>query len=309
MTQAIRISRRGMGALLGLGMLLVLGLGLWLSLGRPLHEPTLEFSGDEAYLHVSAQMNFGPRVTGSVANLAAGNYIAAQLAKYGWETEFQSFTYQDTPVRSIIGRANRGAGPIIIVGAHYDSRRIADRDKIHPDQPVPGANDGASGVAVLLELARVLNLKKTPYEIWLAFFDAEDDGGLDGWNWIVGSTYMAEHLTVAPQAMILVDMVGDSDQQFYIERNSDPALSNQIWAVAAKQGYADFFIPQPRYALLDDHIPFEQHGIPAVDIIDFSYGPGNSYWHTTADTIDKVSPASLERVGRTLVAFLQTTSK
>ena len=309
MTQAIRISRRGMGALLGLGMLLVLGLGLWLSLGRPLHEPTLEFSGDEAYLHVSAQMNFGPRVTGSVANLAAGNYIAAQLAKYGWETEFQSFTYQDTPVRSIIGRANRGAGPIIIVGAHYDSRRKADQDKVYPDQPVPGANDGASGVAVLLELARVLNLKKTPHEVWLAFFDGEDDGGLDGWDWIVGSTYMADYLTVNPQAMVLLDMVGDADQQFFIERNSDAALSKEIWELAAKLGYSASFVPQPRYALLDDHVPFARRGIPAADIIDFDYGPGNSYWHTTADTIDKVSPVSLERVGRTLVAFLQTAPK
>jgi Zn-dependent M28 family amino/carboxypeptidase len=158
-------------------------------------------------------------------------------------------------------------------------------------------------------LARVLDLKKIPNEIWLAFFDAEDDGGLDGWDWIVGSSYMAEHLTATPQAMILLDMVGDADQQFYFDQNSDAALSSQIWSVAAKLGYGSYFIPQGRWAMLDDHTPFAQRGIPSVDIIDFDYGPSNSYWHTTADTIDKISPASLEHVGRTLVAFLQTASK
>jgi glutaminyl-peptide cyclotransferase len=304
----MRKTRLSLSILLGIGLITLIGLAMWLTVRRASEVP-LQFSGAQAFLQVSAQMDFGPRVTGSPANLTAGNYIGAQLEKYRWETEFQSFTYRDTPVRSIIGRANRGAGPIIIVGAHYDSRRRADQDKNHPNEPVPGANDGASGVGVLLELARVLDLKKTPYEVWLAFFDAEDNGGLDGWDWIVGSSYMAEHLTVTPQAMILVDMVGDADQQFYFDRNSSAKLSDQIWTTAAKLGYGAFFIPQARWAMLDDHIPFAQRGIPAVDIIDFDYGPNNSYWHTTADTLDKVSPASLEHVGRTLVAFLQTANK
>jgi glutaminyl-peptide cyclotransferase len=304
----MRSSRRALVVLCALGLAALITGGLWMSVPQRTQEH-LQFSGAQAYRQVSAQIEFGPRVTGSAANLAAGNYIEAQLRKYGWVTEFQSFTYKDAPVRSIIARANQGVGPIIILGAHYDSRRRADQDKNQPSEPVPGANDGASGVAVLLELARVLNLKQTPYEIWLAFFDAEDNGGLDGWDWIVGSTYMAKHLTVAPQAMILLDMVGDADQQFYFDRNSDAALSAQIWEVAAKQGYVDYFIPEARWAMLDDHTPFAQHGIPAVDIIDFDYGPSNSYWHTTADTVDKVDPGSLERVGRTLAAFLQTANK
>ncbi len=303
----MRITRRLIGILLGIGI--VLAAGLLLLRPHVQAQPPAEFSGDHAYHHVSVQMSFGPRVTGSAANAQAGDYIAAQMKKYGWETEFQSFTYMQTPVRSIIARANRGAGPIIILGAHYDSRRRADQDKTRPNDPVPGANDGASGVAVLLELARVLDLKKTPYEVWMAFFDAEDNAGLDGWSGLVGSTYMAQHLTVTPQAMILLDMVGDADQQFYFDRNSNAALSSQIWSVAAKLGYGGYFIPQARWAMLDDHIPFAQRGIAAVDIIDFSYGPNNSYWHTTADTIDKVSAASLERVGRTVEAFLQTASK
>jgi Zn-dependent M28 family amino/carboxypeptidase len=156
-------------------------------------------------------------------------------------------------------------------------------------------------VAVLLELARSLDLEHVPNEIWLAFFDAEDNGGLDGWDWIAGSRYMAQNLTAEVEAMILVDMVGDADQQIYFDRNSDALLSERVWREAAALGYGGTFIPEPRYAMLDDHIPFRDLGIPAIDIIDFDY----PYWHTTEDTADKVSAASLERVGRTVEAFLE----
>jgi Zn-dependent M28 family amino/carboxypeptidase len=137
--------------------------------------------------------------------------------------------------------------------------------------------------------------------VWLAFFDAEDNGRLDGWDWIVGSQYMADHLTVDPAAMILVDMVGDADQQFYLEGNSDAILQAKLWTTAANLGYGQHFVPVIRYTMIDDHIPFRSRGIPAVDIIDFDY----PYWHTTADTADKVSALSLERVGRTLETYLE----
>jgi glutaminyl-peptide cyclotransferase len=292
----------GLLALLLAGLLL---LGLWRLRPQPA-TPQL-FSGDRAYAHVLAQMRLGPRVVGTEADTRAGDYIYNQLQQAGWSAEFQAFQYQNTPVRNVIGRANVGKGPIVIVGAHYDSRRRADQDPQHPDVPVPGANDGAPGVAVLLELARVLDLRQAPNEIWLAFFDAEDDGDLgDGWDWLVGSSYMAAHLTVQPRAMILLDMVGDADQQFYYEQTSDPALMRNLWATAAGLGYSQYFIPTPRWSMLDDHTPFLQRGIPAVDVIDFDYGPNNSYWHTTLDTADKVSAASLEHVGRTMAAFLQS---
>ncbi len=282
---------------------LILALLWWLGL-LPVRTAS-QFDGQKALAHVAAQMQFGPRVTASAANLAAGDYIAAHLRQSGWQVEFQPFEYQGTAARNIIARANAGRGPVIILGAHYDSRRRADQDPQRPTEPVPGANDGASGVAILLELARSLDRGKVPNEIWLAFFDAEDNGGLDGWAWIVGSTYMAQHLDVQPKAMILVDMVGDTDQQIYLEGNSDPVLSAQIWATAANLGYGQHFLPLPRFTMEDDHIPFRNMGIPAVDIIDFDY----PYWHTTADTADKVSADSLERVGRTLAAFLQTPDK
>ncbi len=260
------------------------------------------FSGRRAYAHVTAQMKLGPRVTGSAANVAAGNYIADQLQKAGWSVEFQPFVYKDTPARNVVARANVGRGPVIVLGAHYDSRRQADRDPLHPTEPVPGADDGASGVAVLLELAHTLDVRTIPHELWLAFFDAEDNGGLDGWDWIVGSTYMADHLTVQPEAMILVDMVGDADQRFYFDSNSDPGLSAQVWATATRLGYGEHFIPVARWAMTDDHIPFARRGIPALDIIDFDY----PYYHTTGDTADKVSAQSLERIGRVLEAYLET---
>ena len=282
---------------------IVVGLGLRL-IWFPTQAPQLQpgtFDGERAYRHVMAQMAFGPRITGSEGNRKAGDYIVEQLTGARWLTGFQEFTYQNASCRNVIGRANVGKGPVIIVGAHYDTRRWSDQDPDHPRDPVPGANDGASGVAVLLELARTLNLQRVRYEIWLVFFDAEDNGGINGWNWIVGSTYMASNLSIRPQAMILVDMVGDVEQQIYFDGSSDRALSEKIWSIAARLGYGKHFLPQVRWYVVDDHTPFMQLGIPAVNVIDLDY----AYWHTTADTIDKVSSDSLERVGRTIQVFLE----
>ena len=286
---------------LGLGSALLSGIALlvaWLAFGQ---SAALTFSGDEAFKHAAAQMEFGPHPTGSEAHRLTGDYILRQLQEQDWQTETQEFTYKDTPVRNIIGKAAVGQGPVIIVGAHYDTRRRADQDSASPDAPVPGANDGASGVAVLLELARVLDTRDLKNEVWLAFFDAEDNGRLDEWEWIVGSSYTANSLTVQPQAMILADMIGDADQQIYLDANSDQVLLGELFDIAAGLGYAANFIPEPKWAMLDDHTPFAQRGIPAVDLIDFDY----PHWHTTADTLDKISPASLERVGRVIEVYLE----
>jgi glutaminyl-peptide cyclotransferase len=266
--------------------------------------PRPAFSGDEAYKHVSAQTNLGPRPTGSEAGWKTGDYIVEQLKQSGWQVETQEFEYQGVKARNIIGK--RGSGPLAILGAHYDTRRQADND---PDpakrtQPVMGANDGASGVAVLLEMARTLDVTQTQREIWLTFFDAEDNGRLDHWDWIAGSTYMAQNLTVTPTVMILLDMIGDTDQQLYWDRNSDPRLNEGLWQTAARLGFAQEFIPQYKWTMIDDHIPFAQRGIPSIDLIDFDY----PYWHTTQDTADKVGPRSLERIGRTVSTWLEQTS-
>ena len=260
---------------------------------------TLQFDGDNAQTLVQKQLELGPRSTGSKAGRQAGELILQTLESAGWEVSTQEFTYRATDGRNLLGKA--GSGPLIILGAHYDTRFRADRDKSAPDEPVPGANDGASGVAVLLELARVLDTTRLNHTVWLAFFDAEDNGGLDGWEWIIGSRLFASKLTEKPEAVVIVDLVGDADQQIYFDRNSDPDLSAHLWAIAASLSYEQNFIPQPRYAMLDDHTPFAELGIPAVDIIDFDY----PYWHTTQDTLDKISPESLERVGRVLQVWLE----
>ncbi|MGC8786816.1 MAG: M28 family peptidase [Anaerolineae bacterium] len=259
----------------------------------------VQFDGKKAYQHVLRQCAFGPRPTGSEENRQTGDYIIAELQKQGWITEVQEFIYQGIHARNIIGA--RGRGPLIILGAHYDTRPIADRDPVDMNQPILGANDGASGVAVLLELARTLNLNKAGVQVWLAFFDAEDRGNINGWPFSVGASYMAQNLSVRPEAVVVVDMIGDSEQEIFWERNSDEPLMRTLWAIAADLGYEAYFVPQYRYAIIDDHLPFRQQGLAAVDIIDFDY----PYWHTTEDTPDKVSPESLLRVGRVLETWIE----
>lgn len=253
------------------------------------------FDGDHAYADVQTQVDMGPRTPGSAGHAQVREWMRAELESAGWIVEVHESERLGNPIYNII--AKRGEEPPqIILGAHYDTRFIADHD---PDeakrtQPVPGANDGASGVAVLLELARTLPDDTVP--TWLVFFDTEDNGRIEGWDWILGSRAFVEEVPVSPQAVVIVDMVGDADLNLYYERNSDPAIRAEIWAMAEQLGYGEVFIQTEKHSMIDDHTPFLEKGIPAVDIIDFDY----PYWHTTEDTPDKVSPASLHAVGDTL---------
>jgi len=132
--------------------------------------------------------------------------------------------------------------------------------------------------------------------VWLVFFDAEDNGRIEGWDWILGSRAFVEEVEVSPRAMVLVDMIGDADLNIYLEKNSDEKIRAEIWLTAEELGYGDQFINEEKFSMLDDHTPFLEKGIPAVDIIDFDY----PYWHTVSDTTDKVSAESLHAVGDTL---------
>lgn len=263
-----------------------------------------EFDSQQAHAFVAEQLSFGPRIPGSPGHAQVISWISAELESAGWPVELQRFSYQGVALTNIIAAAPGGADPWIILGAHFDTRPVADRDSAEPGQPVPGANDGASGVAVLLGLAHALPAGSLPCEVWLAFFDAEDSGGISGWEWFVGSRYMAENLPGEPEAVIIVDMVGDADLQLYLERNSDPELSASIWETGAELGQESFIL-QPKHTIQDDHIPFLRRGIPAVDIIDFDY----PYWHTTEDTLDKISARSLHQVGVTLRTWLSRQCK
>ncbi len=257
------------------------------------------FDGERARAAVADQVALGPRVPGTDAHERAGDYILANLQAAGLETETQVFTDQGISLRNLVGRAGAAHGPLVILGAHYDTRPVADRDPTDPSVPTPGANDGASGVAVLLELARVLPVDSFGFRLWLVFFDAEDGGGLPGGEWIVGSRAFAASLGERPGAVIVVDMVGDADLQLPHEARSDEALSTAIWETAARLG-SPAFVAQPGSSILDDHVPFLELGIPAVDIIDIDY----PYWHTREDTLDKVSAESLAQVGWTLQTWL-----
>ncbi len=259
------------------------------------------FLGEEALELAADQMDFGNRIPGSDAHYQTGEWIAAKLEASGWAVTIQAFEHQGIQLRNIVGKTDERMSPgPIILGAHYDTRPHADLDPHDSSLPVPGANDGASGVAVLLELARVLEIQEGTHPVWLVFFDGEDSGNINGWDWIVGSTYFVEQLTIQPEAVVIVDMVGDKDLQLYYERNSERELAQEIWRIASEEGHAAF-IQTGRYAMIDDHTPFLLASIPAVDIIDFDY----QFWHTTEDTLDKISASSLEQVGRTLQQWVE----
>ncbi|NTW08919.1 MAG: M28 family peptidase [Anaerolineaceae bacterium] len=253
------------------------------------------FNGSRAYADIQAQMSFGPRTPGSAGHSKTVGWIQSELKAAGWTSEIQISTQMGHAIRNIIAKRDNEP-PMILVGAHYDTRIVADQDPDPQKQnaPVPGANDGASGVAVLLELARTLPQETVP--VWLVFFDAEDNGRIDGWDWLLGSRAFVEEFDGSPNAVVVVDMVGDTDLNLYYEKNSDMNIRAEIWKIAADLGYEEAFLAREKYSILDDHIPFLESGIPAVNIIDIDY----PYWHTTEDTLDKVSEDSLQKVGDTL---------
>lgn len=259
----------------------------------------VSFDSTRAYADVQTQVDFGPRIPGTEGHAQIRAWIQTELESAGWIVEVQETERMGHPIFNIIAKRNDTA-PQIILGAHYDTRMIADHDPkpANLTKPVPGANDGASGVAVLLEMARSLPEDTVP--VWLVFFDTEDNGRIDGWDWILGSHAFAEETAVRPEAVVIVDMIGDADLNIYLEKNSNVAIRTEIWSIAAQLGHDDKFINEEKYSMLDDHTPFLEAGIPAVDIIDFDY----PYWHTTEDTPDKVSAESLGAVGETLLNWI-----
>jgi Zn-dependent M28 family amino/carboxypeptidase len=283
-----------------IGLLFTISIGWYVLAFLTQQEPvSIQFDGQRAYANVKTQVGFGARFPGSDGHAKVQAWMREELVNAGWQVEIQESEVMGHPVQNIV--AKRGSdNPQIILGAHYDSRMFADNDPSPANHslPVPGANDGASGVAVLLELARVLPNDSVP--IWLVFFDAEDNGNIQGWDWILGSREFVKNNPVQPKAVVVVDMVGDADLNIYKERNSNPDLTDKIWGVAESLGYEKIFIPTYKFSMLDDHTPFLQAGIPAVDLIDFDY----PFWHTVQDTPDMVSAASLQAVGDTLQVWV-----
>lgn len=279
---------------------------------RFLEEPSQDavtpgvFDAERAFQDVVTQVGFGPRFPGSPGHAQVREWLVDLLTQSGWqprELEGDFFGQQVFNIEACRGSSQDAREGYVLIGAHYDTRMYADKDPdlSQRDQPVPGANDGASGVAVLTELARVLP-QNIPTRLCLVFFDAEDNGRIGEWEWAAGARFYAAQMSEIPDAVIIVDMVGDFNQYFPVEQNSTPGLVEEIWEVAAGLGIESFSQEQGK-RILDDHVPFLELGIPAVDIIDLDY----PYWHTTADTPDKVSPQSLENVGDVLLEWLLST--
>jgi len=262
------------------------------------------FDSRRAFRHIERMCKIGPRPVGTDANREAADYIISELGAQGWEVEEQELAHRNEPVRNVLGK--KGNGPLIIIGTHYDTRPLADKDPADRSRPVMGANDGGSGVGVLLELARCLDASATSQaEIWLAFFDAENMGDVQGWDYSVGAAHMADSLLSSgrqrPAYVIVIDMVGDENQQIYYEWSSVLWLQEKIWGIADDLGYSAQFIAKHRYDTLNDHTPFLRWGIPAALIVDLDY----PYWGTRYDTLDKISQDSLRRVGEVLEQLLE----
>jgi Zn-dependent M28 family amino/carboxypeptidase len=257
------------------------------------------FDENRAFQDAQTQLSFGVRYPGSIGHAKTQDWIVAELEKNNWQVQLFEYPYFDMTITNIVAHRD-GTAPHILFGAHYDTRLLADQDPNDPQEPVLGANDGASGVAVLIELARVIP-ENIPNEITLAFFDFEDQGGIGQYQWIAGSTALAGDSEFnLPDQVIIVDMIGDKDLNVYMDRNSDPALTAEVWQAAQKLGYEGYIIPEGKYSMLDDHVPFKNQNIPAIDMIDFDYPA----WHTTTDDESNISAKSLGIIGKTLLYWL-----
>jgi glutaminyl-peptide cyclotransferase len=295
----------------------ILGTGLVLCACAPAAPP--EFDGKLAKTQVETQVAFGPRIPGTVGHSRCGDWLADELSRHTEAVRRQVFYHvgpdsadssPDTMhLTNLIASFRPELSKRLTICAHWDSRPRSDEDKdtANHSLPCPGANDGASGVAVCLELARLMAAAPPPIGVDLLLFDAEDQGARgDVGEYLIGSRwFVSQAHGYRPMAVILLDMIGDAQLNISREAYSDslaPALTDLIWQTASSLGLSGF-VDTVGYHVIDDHLPFLLNGIPAVDLIDFDYPP----WHTVADTPDKVSSESLAEIGRLLVAIIYHT--
>lgn len=272
-----------------------------------------KFDGDTAFDHLKAQCDFGPRPPGSAAHRKCGDYIVRALkplADTVYEQRFQHYgNPQALALRNIIALFNPAAEDWVILCAHWDTRPMADQevDQAKARKPILGANDGASGVAALLELARLFKEKPPSVGVMMVFFDGEDYGRTPDLMFL-GSKYFAQHWRSMKRPDgkplrlrygILLDMIGDRNLNIHRERFSQGRardVVDKVWRAAGQLGYRDAFPDSPKYFISDDHTALLAAGIKCIDVIDFDY----AYWHTLDDTVDKCSPKSLRIVGEVI---------
>jgi peptidase M28-like protein len=281
-----------------------------------------EFDGALAFTYLEQQVRFGPRIPGTAAHDSTGDWILARLREGADTVIVQDIAHrtadgQTLHMRNFLARFRPADAERVLFLAHWDTRPHADQSAnlAAQRQPVPGANDGASGVAVLLGVADALKAKPPAVGVDLLFVDGEDFGNFaDSNDVLIGSRWFAAHQPAGypPLYAVLFDMVGDKDLRIGTEGNSQgfaPEVVDLVWRTADELGYKGVFIPQQASTLIDDHVSLQNVGIHAIDVVDFNYGPGNSYWHTTEDTLDKVSAQSLQIVGDVAVALVRTAGR
>jgi len=283
------------------------------------------FSADSAYKYVQQQVDFGPRIPNTKEHLACANYLSATLKRFGAEVMEQKATlmaFDGTLLNAIniIGSFNTKAQKRVLLFAHWDTRPWADHDK-NPNnhkKPILGANDGASGVGVLLEMARQFQIQQPNIGVDIIFFDAEDYGATEEYSgentedsWCLGTQYWAKnpHETgYRAEYGILLDMVGGKQATFYREQISEyyaMDIVNKVWSKAKSLGFAHYFIDQKGGAITDDHLYVNKiAGIPSIDIIQYDPNTDSGfahYWHTVDDTMENIDKNTLNAVGTTVM--------
>lgn len=283
------------------------------------------FSVDSAYSFVKKQVDFGPRVPNTAAHVACSQYLSSELKRFGAQVieqkvDLTAFDGTILKAVNIIGSFNPVAETRILLFAHWDSRPWADHDSepSNKKKAVMGANDGASGVGVLLEMARLFGQNKPTVGVDIIFFDAEDYGAPESFSgqsaedsWCLGAQYWAKNPHIPGYTArygILLDMVGAPQATFYREQSSDyyaGSVVTKVWTQAQSLGFGNYFINQKGGAITDDHIYVNQIiGIPSIDIIQYDPNSGSgfgAYWHTINDTMDNIDKNTLNAVGTTLM--------
>ncbi len=284
-------------------------------------EHVMTFDADSAYYHVENQVAFGPRIPGTNGHKLCVEYIVEKLKEHNADTvmlqkgDVKKYDGEKLEITNIIAQYNKSADKRILLVAHYDTRPWADEDPDEDkhDEPVPGANDGGSGVGVLLELSRLFGQRNPEVGIDMLFVDAEDMGVSGSWSsndetWCLGTQYWAQNPHYPkdrrPVYGIVLDMVGGNDAVFYRESISDrmaPGVNAKIWSTAARSEYADRFVNEVCGTLIDDHLFVNRAGIPCIDIVECNNAVTNSFpstWHTTGDDMIEISRRTLRAVGQ-----------
>ncbi|MEM6298837.1 MAG: M28 family peptidase [Bacteroidota bacterium] len=280
------------------------------------------FNADSAYAYVKAQVDFGPRVPNSAEHRACGDFLVQKLESFGLEVlvqELEATAFNGTKLsgRNIMAQLNPSAKKRILLAAHWDTRPFADQDNERVNEPILGANDGGSGVGVLLEIARVIQSasKKPNVGVDIMLFDLEDygNGGTPN-SYCLGSQYWSNNkMPEGYKAFygILLDMVGAQGAKFYREGHSDqfaPSVVNKVWMTAERLGYGATFVNQKVTTIVDDHYYVNTMGsTPMIDIIQYdptTNGYFGSYWHTHDDDMDIIDKLTLSQVGETVLAVL-----